>query len=155
MNLKAFKYLGISAFVTLSSAASLLAQDDTTTYNYHTTAPTVSPVVGLVDLAIAVLLIVAWWKIFAKAGKPGWAAVVPFYNYFVGFEVAGMSGWWVLSFLFFPLLIVMGIIALVKIAQNFGKGVGFILGLIFLNPIFVCILAFGDATYKGPPPIQA
>ena len=61
-------------------------------YEYSTPVYT-SPVVSMASLAISVLLIVAMWKIFQKAGKPGWAAIVPFYNSYVMYEITWGSGW--------------------------------------------------------------
>jgi hypothetical protein len=105
----------------------------------------------LVVLALAVIAIIAKWKINTKAGQPGWAAFVPFYNIYVDLLVAGMSPLWMLSLLCFFVYPITWIIQQVKTAERFGKGVGFALGLIFLNPIFLLILAFGDAKYTPAP----
>jgi hypothetical protein len=103
----------------------------------------------LIQLAIAVLIIVSMWKIFTKAGQPGWASIIPFYNIYVLLQVAGKPGWWLILMLIPGVNIIFWIIALVGLAQNFGKGVGFILGLIFLPMIFYPILAFSNAQYLG------
>ena len=88
--------------------------------------------------------------VFTKARQPGWAAIIPFYNYWVMLKVAGRSGWW-LIFLFIPIVnIVIGIIVLSDIAKSFGKGVGFTVGLVLLSFIFFPILGFGSAQYRGP-----
>lgn len=100
-------------------------------------------------IAIAVLMIVAWWKIFTKAGRPGWASIVPFYNLYVEFEIAGMNGWLFLLLLVPIANIVILIMLYIKLAQVFGKDAGFTIGLIFLNMIFLLILAFGSAQYQG------
>ncbi len=103
----------------------------------------------VVVLAIAIFTLVALWKVFAKAGEPGWAAIVPFYNTYVLFKLAFGNGWFFLL-TFIP---VVGSIALLvsyfRLAPAFGKGAGFGLGLVFLSPIFLAILAFGDADYVG------
>lgn len=109
-------------------------------------------------LAIAILIIVAMWRIFTKAGKPGWAAIIPIYDVIVLLEIVGRPLWWVILY-FIPLVnIVIGLIVLVDLAKAFGKGTGFALGLIFLSPIFMPILGFGKAQYVGPvaaaPPAQ-
>jgi hypothetical protein len=105
-------------------------------------------VVLIIELALAVLVIAAVWKVFSKAGQPGWAALIPFYNTYVMLIVAGKPGWW-LILLFIPFVnIVISILALAGLAKNFGKGVGFILGLIFLPIIFFPILGFGSAKYS-------
>ena len=100
-------------------------------------------------LAIAVVSIVAMWKIFTKAGKPGWAAIVPFYNIYTEFEIAGMNGWMFLLLLIPFVNFIVMIMLYLKLAKAFGKGTGFGIGLIFLNFIFTLILAFGSAEYVG------
>jgi hypothetical protein len=101
-------------------------------------------------LVIGVILIVAMWKLFTKAGKPGWAAIIPIYNVIVLLEIVGRPLWWVIL-LFIPFVnIVVEIILMVDLARAYGKSTGFALGLIFLSPIFLPILAFGSARYVGP-----
>jgi len=109
---------------------------------------------SIVGLAFLALYIVSFWKIFTKAGKPGWAALIPFYNLFVMFQVAGMSGWWVLSVLaviipFVGSLFYAGVAIYMthRISKNFGHGVGFTLGLIFIGFVFWPILGFGSSRY--------
>jgi hypothetical protein len=89
------------------------------------------------------------WKIFTKAGQPGWAILIPFYNIYIMLKIAGKPGWWLILLLIPLVNFIIMILMIVGIAQNFGKGTGFILGLIFLTPIFIPILALGDATYTG------
>jgi len=104
---------------------------------------------ALISLAFVVLMIVSVWKVFTKAGQPGWACIIPFYNVYIMLKIAGKPGWWLVLF-FIPIVnIVIGIIALIGFANNFGKGGGFAVGLLFLPFIFYPILAFGAATYKG------
>ena len=104
----------------------------------------------VIALALAVLLLVGFWKVFVKAGKPGWAAIVPFYNMYCMYEISFGNGWlFLLSFV--PCVnVVMGIIMNVKLAQAFGQSGGFAVGLIFLPYIFVPMLGFGSAQYYGP-----
>jgi len=109
----------------------------------------------LLSLVFVVLTIVAKWKINNKAGQPGWACLIPVYNVYVELLIAGMSPLWLLSLLCFFVYPVTWIIQQVKTAQRFGQGTGFALGLIFLNPIFLLILAFGSAQYVGDKPAQA
>jgi hypothetical protein len=101
-------------------------------------------------LAIFVVVIVSWWKVFTKAGQPGWAALIPIYNAYVLCKVAGKPGWWVLLLLIPCVNIVIAFMVMLGVATNFGKSVGFAIGLFFLGFIFFPILAFGDATYQGP-----
>jgi len=108
------------------------------------TAPIVS-ITPIVYLAVCVLQIAALWKIFIKAGQPGWASIIPVYNLYVFLLVAGKPGWW-LVLMFIPLVhIVIAILTSLGIADNFGKGAGFGVGLALLPFIFFPILAFGDA----------
>lgn len=113
-------------------------------------AGSMSPGAMLIILVIAVVILVANWKILTKAGEPGWACIVPFYGNYVLFRMVYGNG---LKFLlmFVPILnYVAAIMVNVRLCQRFGKGVGFILGMIFLSPIFMCILAFDDSYYLGP-----
>jgi hypothetical protein len=109
-----------------------------------------SPMFIIVCLAVAVLMIAALWKVFSKAGQPGWASIIPIYNTYIMCKIAGRPGWWVLL-MFIPLVnFIIAIILLIDISKSFGKGVGFALGLIFLGIIFFPILGFGSAQYQGP-----
>lgn len=101
-------------------------------------------------LLVSVFSIVCLWKVFVKAGKPGWAAIIPIYNIITELEIIGRPWWWLLL-LFIPLVnIVIGIIVIFDLAKVFGKSTGFGFGLLFLSVIFMAILAFGDAKYLGP-----
>ena len=105
----------------------------------------------LCELAIVVLIIAGIWKVFSKAGQPGWAAIIPIYNAYILLKIAGKPGWWLLL-LFIPLVnLVIGILVAIEVAKAFGKGTGFGLGLVFLGFIFYPILGFGSATYQGAP----
>jgi hypothetical protein len=102
---------------------------------------------GIIYIALIIFMIVTMWKIFTKAGKPGWASLIPFYNIFVMLEIAGKPGWWFILF-FIPFVnFVIMILMMAGIATNFGKGGGFVVGMIFLPIIFYPILAFGSAEY--------
>lgn len=123
---------------------------DTTMYG--TTSQTdISAILGtyaILVLVIAVIMIVANWKIYTKAGKPGWASLVPFYNMYLMYEIAGMNGWMFLL-TFIPIVnIVIQIMLYLNLAKKFGKSTGFAIGLILLNPIFLLLLAFGNAEYN-------
>ena len=99
-------------------------------------------------IAVAVFEIAAMWKVFEKAGRPGWAAIVPIYNIVVLCQVAGKSGWWVLLFIIPIVNIIVAIILAFGVAKNFGKGGLFAIGLLLLGIIFYPILGFGDAEYQ-------
>ena len=103
----------------------------------------------LTCLAFVVFMVAALWKIYAKAGKPGWAAIVPIYNIIVLLEIAGRPGWWIVL-MFVPIAnFIVSIIVAIDVAKAFGKGTGFGLGLAFLGPIFYPILGFGAARHGG------
>ena len=101
-------------------------------------------------LIVCVLLIVAQWRIFEKAGEAGWKSIIPFYNQYILFKIAMGSGWFFLLLLIPFVNIVMMIVLDVKLASAFGQGTGFAIGLIFLPNIFQLILGFGNYTYVGP-----
>ena len=107
-------------------------------------------IIILLVLVLMIFYIAVMWKVFTKAGKPGWASLIPFYNTYVMIVIAGKPGWWLVLF-FIPLVnLIIQIIVSLGIAERFGKGAGFGLGLFFLGFIFYPILAFGESRY-GPP----
>lgn len=105
----------------------------------------------IVMFALLILMIAAMWKIFVKAGEPGWAAIIPIYNLYIILKIAGKPGWWLLLFLIPVVNFVVAIMTYISFAQAFGKGVGFALGLLFLGVIFFPILAWGDSRYSALP----
>lgn len=107
-------------------------------------------VLALVCLVWLAFMFATVWRIFTKAGRPGWAALIPIYNSVVLLHIAGRPWWW-LCLMFIPLVnIVMFIIWLNDLAASFGRGSGFTVGLLFLPFIFYPILAFGGSRYLGP-----
>ena len=105
----------------------------------------------LVYVGLGVLVIVAQWKIFTKAGQPGWASIVPIYNIVVMLEICGRPTWWVAGFILCPpVALIFGIMLAIDLAKSFGKDTGFAVGLILLGPIFMLMLGFGEAEYQGP-----
>jgi hypothetical protein len=106
----------------------------------------------IVYIAIIIFMLAAMWKVFTKAGKPGWGVIIPIYNIILMLQIAGKPVWWIIL-LFIPILnFVVSILILAGIAKNFGKGAGFVVGLILLPIIFYPILGFGSATYS---PVEA
>ena len=125
--------------------ASLLAQVE---YSSSSQGKPPGPVFWICYTVYTILIIAAWWKIFSKAGQPGWAAIIPIYNWIVWCKIVGRPAWWVLLLLIcFPIFF---IILSIDLAKSFGKGVGFAIGLILVSIIFFPILGFGSATYQGP-----
>ena len=110
----------------------------------------------IVWLAIMVFMIVSWWIVFKKAGQPGWAILIPIFNFLVILRVAEKPWWWVFAILLAiipiagPILfLVVWILICNAISKNFGQGAGFTVGLVLLSVVFVPILAFGDYKWKG------
>lgn len=98
-------------------------------------------------LAVILFLIIAQWKLFEKAGEPGWAAIVPIYNMIVMMKIAGRPEWWVLL-LFVPFANLFAVIMMyIGLAKNFGRSDAFGIGLIFLPYVFLLILGYGSSRY--------
>lgn len=132
-------------------------------------------VIAIIALIWAVIAIVAMWRIFTKAGEPGWKCIIPFYNTYTEFSFTwNTTIFWVylacsllpnilrmilgtnvfvslISFALSIVVMVLSIMLLHRLSKAFGHGVGFTLGLIFLSPIFLLILAFGSSEYQGIP----
>lgn len=106
---------------------------------------------ALVQLALMVLLVVSFWKIFTKAGKPGWAAIVPIYNIVVYLQVVNRPIWWIILLLIPIVNIVIAIILTNDLAKSFNKGIGWTIGLLLLGVVFYPMLAFGSDPYVGRP----
>ena len=103
----------------------------------------------IIWLAIVILMIASMWRVFTKAGQPGWASIIPIYNVYIMLLIAGKPGWWLILF-FIPFVnFVVMIIVVIALVEKFGKGVGFAIGMILLPFVFYPILGFGSATYQG------
>lgn len=103
----------------------------------------------LIPLAIAILIIAGVWKVFTKAGQPGWGSLIPIYNLYLWTIIAKRPAWWILL-MFVPVVnLVISIILCIDIAKYFGKGTGYGIGILFLGIIFLPMLGFGDAEYIG------
>jgi len=109
-----------------------------------------------IGLAIAIVMLIAEWKMFKKAGKNGWEAIIPIYNLIVLCEITKINPLFCLVLLASPIPVVGGLVSLalmvfiyIRLAQAFGKSNGFVVGLVLLSPIFVSMLAFGKDTYDA------
>jgi len=108
----------------------------------------------VIVIPIVLIAIVAVWRVFTKAGQPGWAVLIPFYNIYVYSQVVKRPGWWMLLY-FASIIPVVGSLAVLfvsiidnlRLAKLFGKSSGFGVGIILLGVVFLPILAFGDADY--------
>jgi|SRR5688572_22034302 len=105
----------------------------------------------LVIMVLFIILVVAsMWKVFTKAGQPGWAAIIPIFNLYIMCKIGGRPGWWVILF-FIPIVsIIVTAIVSIDIAKSFGQSVIFGIGLWLLSFIFYPVLGFGSAQYQGP-----
>ena len=126
-------------------------------YDYYTysSPPTFNPLPTIISLVLCVFVLVCMWIVFRKAGKPGWAAIVPFYNLYVLFDITWGSGMRFLLLLIPIYNIILGIQTQVRLARAFGKSGGFAAGLVFMPYIFIPLLAFGKETYQGVPVSRA
>lgn len=123
----------------------------TTTYSTQTAQmPQISPAMWIFYIALMVFELIVMWKIYEKAGQPGWAAIVPIYNIVVFFKIIDMDWWHILIMLFVPFAaVVYGIIMPYKLSLKFGKSTGFAVLAIFFSSIMYPILAFSSAKYEG------
>jgi hypothetical protein len=110
-------------------------------------AAIVGLLVLLLELAVIVLCLAGMWKTFVKAGQPGWAAIIPIYNVIVLCQVAGKEWWWVFIYICVP--IVGALLVNIAVAEKFGQGAGFGIGLTCCGFIFWPILGFGSSQYEG------
>lgn len=144
-----------------------LAQYYTSSFDYSYTPADAGAFAGLAmgmifllmvpALIVGVLTIIGMWKVYTKAGKPGWAVIVPIYNIIVLLEIVGRPTWWVFLYLLsvIPVVgwiasLIVTIIVLNDLSKTFGKDVGYTLLLLFLPFVGAMVLGFGDAKYKGP-----
>jgi len=121
--------------------------------NYSTPNPFASiftPTVITIMVIFGIIELVAMWKIFTKAGQPGWASIIPIYNIYVLTVIIGKPWWWMLLLIVPCVSLVFAVWMVNLLSKSFGQGVGFTLGMLFLGFIFYPILAFGDYTYQGP-----
>ena len=109
-----------------------------------------SPASNTFSIIFLILMIVCTAKVFIKAGKPWWAAIIPFYNAYTMFQITFGNGWMFLLELIPIVNIVITIMLDIRLAKAFGKGAGFMVGLILLPIIIMPILAFDSSSYLGP-----
>lgn len=104
----------------------------------------------VIQLGIAGIVIAGMWKLFAKAGQPGWATIVPIYNTYVMTQIVGRPIlWFILTFVPCVNLVAM-VLIMIDLAKSFGKSTGYAIGMILLPFIFIPMLGFSDAQYSGP-----
>ncbi len=102
----------------------------------------------IIWLAVWILVLVGGWKMYVKAGKPGWGVIIPFYNTYLLCKIAGRPGWWLILF-FIPIVnIIIWLIVALGVAENFGHGAGYGILLWLFTPIMFLVLGFGSDQYK-------
>jgi hypothetical protein len=129
-------------------AAAPVEYESSRSYSYSYETSSIPMGVWVFYGLFVLLLIVSMCKIFAKAGRPWWAAIIPFYSAWVLAEIAGKPGWWGLLTIIPFVGLVFAILILIELAKRFGKGAGFAVGMILLPMVFTPILAFGSAKYE-------
>ena len=112
-------------------------------------------IILFIGFIIWLIMVIAFWKIFTKAGKPGWAAIIPIYNTIVLLEIVGKPVWWIILLIFPPTALIFGIWTINLLSKSFGQSEGFTIGLLLLGIIFYPILAFGNYQYLGPSAAEA
>ena len=99
-------------------------------------------------LIIFLIGVAGLWKVFQKAGEPGWAAIIPIYNVYVILKIVGREWWWLILIIILPILF---IIPAIDLAKSFGKDALYGIILLWLFSIIgFLLLGFGDAEYLGP-----
>lgn len=112
----------------------------------------VSVIFGILVIAVCVAMIAGMWRVFVKAGQPGWGCLVPIYNLILLLGMAGKPTWWIVLYLIPVVSLVAVVMVSIEIAKKFGQGTGYGLGLAFLPMFFYPMLGFGDAQYQGAKP---
>jgi hypothetical protein len=122
------------------------------TASFDYSASTNSPVATFIAIIIGLILLIAFFRIFQKAGKPGWAIIIPIFNTYVLLKIVGRPGWWLILLLIPFVNIVVGIIVMLDLARAFGRSPLFgVFGLILFPYVGTLILGFGKDTYRGDP----
>ena len=125
--------------------------------SYNSSYDLEGPAVFLIiifSLLLAAFYVYCAWKIFEKAGKPGWAALIPIFNTLIQLEIVQRPLWWVFLMFVPGVNLIITVIIIFDLAKVFGKDNGFAFGLLFLAPVFVPILALGNAVYTPRNPVE-
>jgi hypothetical protein len=105
----------------------------------------------LIKLTLSLLFFISAWKVCVKTRQPGWIFLIPILNLYVLLKITGKPAWWMILFIIPGVNVIAHALVNIALARTFGQGWLFGLGLAFLPPVFLPILAFGDATYDGIP----
>ncbi len=114
-------------------------------------------------VAVYVITVIGLWKMYVKAGRPGWAAIVPVYNWWVWVEIIERPRWWfwvlvgsvllswvpIVGIVLSVAMFVLYLLGCLDMAKRFGQGTGYGIGLWLLPFVFAPILGFGSARFEG------
>lgn len=125
----------------------ILAQE--TSFEFQASGE-ISPIFWIIYLVLIVIVVASLWVLFTKAGKPGWAAIIPIYNIIVLLEIVGRPIWWIILFLIPIVNFIVAIMVYIDLAKSFGKDTLWGCLILLLPFIFLPLLAFGDSQYEGP-----
>jgi hypothetical protein len=103
----------------------------------------------IVYLIILVAFIAGLWKIFEKAGKPGWAAIVPIYNLIVLLQIVGKPLWWIILFIIPIVNLIAMILVMMELVKRFGQPGWHVLLAIFFGFVYIPYLGFSELQYKA------
>jgi hypothetical protein len=147
----------LSALTNFAQGYDYTYTDPLTSTDAGGTSVTFMLVLIVIGLILTVITIAGLWKVFVKAGKPGWAAIVPIYNFYIFLQIVGRPTWWLLLLLlsFIPFVgsvavLVVGIIVSHDLSKSFGKSTGMTVLQVILPFVAYPMLGFGDAKYQGP-----
>jgi hypothetical protein len=132
-------------------AFSTFFAQSTTYTTTSTSSGDMNPGLALLYIALAVVYIVAFWRIFTKAKQPGWASIIPIYNLYIMLKVVNRPGWWILLYLIPGVNIITHLIVSIDLAKAFGKSTAFgVVGIWIFSFVGYLILGYGDTQYKMP-----
>jgi hypothetical protein len=109
-----------------------------------------SVVIKLISIGALILVAAGTWRVYEKAGEPGWASLIPIYNLIVWLRIAGERWWCILLYAIPGINVIVHILVLRDVARRFGKGALFAVGLCIAGFVFLPILGFGGAEYQKP-----
>lgn len=123
------------------------------TYDQSASSGLVAVMMGVLLIPILIIWlisVVGMWKTYEKAGKPGWAAIIPIYNVIVWLEIIGKPMWWLVLLIIPCVNIIFAVWMTNLMSKSFGQSEGFTIGLLLLPFVFWPILGFGNYRYVGP-----
>ncbi|OGU07276.1 MAG: hypothetical protein A2075_09525 [Geobacteraceae bacterium GWC2_58_44] len=100
-------------------------------------------------LFFSLLILSSMWVVFNKAGRSGVISIIPIYNMYILLEISGKPGWWLILMLIPGVGFVFHLLAMLGLAEKFGRGSLYGLGLFFLPMFFFPMLGFGESQYQG------